>query len=64
MATLTSMPAAAATIRFDGAARVRAALLVAAFIAAFWDLLDFVPPRLGTLVNAWTEADWSHGPAR
>ncbi len=62
MATLTSIPAAAPTLRFDGPARVRAVVLVAAFVAVFWDLLDFLPPRLGDLVNSWTESDWSHGP--
>jgi len=38
-------------------------LIAAAFIAVFWDLLDFIPPTYGDLVYAWiTQADWSHGP--
>ena len=49
-------------IAFDRPAQIRAAIIAAAFIATFWNLLDFIPP-LGTLVHAWVhEADWSHGP--
>lgn len=49
-------------IRFDRPAQVKAAVVGVAFVAAFWHLLDFIPP-LGVLVHAWwNELDWSHGP--
>jgi len=48
---------------FDRLAQVKAALLVAALTAVFWELLDFIPPSYGKLVHAWRyESDWSHGP--
>lgn len=51
-----------ADLRFDRLAQLKLAALVVAFAAAFWNLLDFVPP-LGSLVYAWRfEMDWSHGP--
>lgn len=62
---MTAQPATlrpADTLRFDTPAMVRAALLAAAIIAVFWNLLDFIPP-LGSLTYAWVnEEDWSHGP--
>lgn len=49
-------------MRFDRPALLKAALLAVAFGAAFWHVLDFVPP-LGLLVWSWVhELDWSHGP--
>lgn len=54
---------AEAPLDFGAAARVKAALIVIAFFAAFWSLLSFVPPIYGTLVNGWlSSSDWSHGP--
>lgn len=51
------------TLRFDNPERAKAVILVAAFLAAFWQLFDFVPPNFGALVNAWvSNPDWSHGP--
>jgi exosortase len=48
---------------FDLPARIRAGLIAAAFVAVFWELLDFIPPDYGTLVYFWIyESDWSHGP--
>lgn len=56
-------PAGAGRLVFDRPAQLKAALIVVAFVAVFWDLLDFVPPNYGVLVHAWVfEADWSHGP--
>ncbi len=50
------------TIRFDQPAKAKAALVAVAFVATFWNLLDFIPP-FGRLVHAWVyELDWSHGP--
>ncbi len=50
-------------LTFDRQARIKAAIVAAAFIAVFWKLLDFVPPRLGDVVYKWvTSSDWSHGP--
>ena len=50
-------------LSFDNASRVKAGLMAAAFVALFWELLDFVPPSLGKLVYTWTtSSDWSHGP--
>lgn len=49
-------------ISFDRPAQIQAAIIGAAFVAVFWNLLDFIPP-LGGLVHAWVhQADWSHGP--
>ena len=57
------LPADAERIAFDRPAQVRAALVVAAFIAVFWELFDFIPPEFGGLVHAWIyEPDWNHGP--
>ena len=56
-------PVGAGRMVFDRPAQLRVALLAAAFVAVFWDLLDFIPPSYGILVHAWVyEADWSHGP--
>jgi exosortase len=50
-------------LEFGRAAQVKAALIAAAFIWTFWNLLDFIPPHYGALVHAWLhESDWSHGP--
>lgn len=52
-------------ITFDRPAQIKGAIIAVAFVAAFWNLLDFVPPadRLGYLVYNWIfQADWSHGP--
>ena len=50
-------------INFERPAQIRAVVIVGAFIAAFWELLDFVPPQYGSLVFAWIyQPDWSHGP--
>lgn len=51
-------------ITFDRAAQIKAAVVVVAFVAAFWDLLDFIPADgLGEIVHRWVhESDWSHGP--
>ena len=57
-ATATERP-----IEFDRSAQLRTALLGAAFVAAFWHQLDFIPSRFGAVVHRWiTESDWSHGP--
>jgi exosortase len=62
MATNPSSPPGC-QIGFDRPAQMRAGIIAAAFVAAFWNLLDFVPARLGSLVHPWiNEADWSHGP--
>lgn len=59
----------ASTLSFGRADQWRAGVIVALFIAVFWELLDFIPDQLGSavgmgrLVHAWaTESDWSHGP--
>ncbi|MEW6199456.1 MAG: exosortase/archaeosortase family protein [Planctomycetota bacterium] len=50
-------------ITFDRPAQIRAAVLAVAFTAVFWQLLDFIPPNLGSLPSKWVhEMDWSHGP--
>lgn len=57
-------------ITFDRQARIKAAVVGAAFVAVFWQLLDFVPNGrfwelhgLGEIVYRWVhESDWSHGP--
>ena len=57
------LPTGAGRIAFDRPAQVRAGLLAAAFIAVFWEMLDFIPPDFGGLVHAWVyEPDWNHGP--
>ena len=49
-------------LTFDQTAQLKTAIIVAGFVAVFWNLLDFIPP-LGVLTYAWLyEADWSHGP--
>ncbi|MBN2445232.1 MAG: exosortase/archaeosortase family protein [Phycisphaerae bacterium] len=50
-------------LSFDRTAQIKAGLIAVAFVAAFWELLRFVPtPVLGKLPYAWRhEADWSHG---
>lgn len=52
------------SISFERAAQIKAALVVAAFFYAFWQLLDFIPlGGFGALVHRWVhESDWSHGP--
>jgi exosortase len=58
-----TMPAAEWRMTFDRPAQIKAGLILAAFVAVFWDLLDFVPPTYGDLVYSWIfESDWSHGP--
>ncbi len=58
-----TVPAPAWPLVFDRPAQLRTGLLVVAFVAAFWELLDFIPPNYGMLVYAWVyESDWSHGP--
>jgi exosortase len=48
---------------FDRAAQIRTGLIVVAFIAVFWELLNFIPPNYGTLVSYWIfDEDWNHGP--
>lgn len=51
-------------IAFDRPARIKAAIVLAAFVAVFWELLDFIPAGgLGSIVYRWVhEADWTHGP--
>ena len=51
-------------LRFDRLARIKAALLAAAFLAVFWEQLDFNPSGgLGEIVHRWVhESDWTHGP--
>jgi len=50
-------------ICFDRTAKLKAVVLGAAFVAVFWELLDFIPPKLGLLVHTWVyQTDWSHGP--
>ena len=51
-------------ISFDRPAQIKAAVIAAAFVALFWELLDFVPAGgLGEIVYRWVhESDWSHGP--
>jgi len=62
MATNPSSPPAG-QIAFDRSAQMRAVIIAAAFVAAFWNLLDFLPAQLGSLVDPWLhESDWSHGP--
>ncbi len=59
MSTATPLP----RLTFDGAARLKVALLVIAFVAAFWGMLDFIPPQLGSVAYHWFyDPDWSHGP--
>ena len=57
-------PAAGWRIEFDRSGQIKAAVVAAAFVAVFWELLDFVPAGgLGSLVWRWVnESDWSHGP--
>lgn len=56
-------PTEAPTIWFDRLGRLKAAAIAVAFVASFWELLDFVPPDYGSLVHKWIyEADWTHGP--
>ena len=63
MAAKPVTTAAQQPIRFGRAEQVQAVVVAAAFIAAFWYQLGFVPPALGTLVGSWVyEEDWSHGP--
>jgi exosortase len=64
MSLAAAMEQPAWQIRFDRAAQIRAGIVAAAFVAVFWDLLDFVPRGgLGAIVHRWVhEADWSHGP--
>ena len=58
-----NLPSATWAISFDRPAQLRAAAVAAAFIALFWELLDFIPPTFGGLTHSWLyEADWSHGP--
>jgi exosortase len=64
---LTTQPIAAGhrgtgSIRFDRVDMVKAVVLVGLFFAVFWDLLDFIGPKYGSLVFQWMQADWSHGP--
>ncbi|MBK8914280.1 MAG: exosortase/archaeosortase family protein [Phycisphaerales bacterium] len=66
---MTPAPSAIQTLGFDRPAQVRAAIVTAAFVALFWELLGFIPNQLGSaagtgkLVHMWlTEQDWSHGP--
>jgi len=62
VATNPSSPPAGQIV-FDRSAQMRAVIIAAAFVAAFWNLLDFLPARLGSLVDPWLhESDWSHGP--
>ncbi len=50
-------------ISFDRPDQIKAGLIGIAFIALFWELLDFVPPSYGLLVWTWlNQSDWSHGP--
>ncbi|MFH1748574.1 MAG: exosortase/archaeosortase family protein [Planctomycetota bacterium] len=51
-------------INFNWAARLKAAVIAAAFLVVFWELLDFIPAGgLGAIVYRWVhESDWSHGP--
>lgn len=57
------MPADAGRLSFDRLSQLKTAAIVVAFIAVFWDLLDFLPPNYGLLTYTWIfEADWSHGP--
>lgn len=51
-------------ISFERSDQIKTAIVVAAFVAVFWELLDFVPVGgLGSLVWRWVhESDWSHGP--
>lgn len=51
-------------IGFDRTAQIKAAIVAAAFVATFWQLLDFIPAGgLGEVVHRWVhESDWSHGP--
>jgi exosortase len=57
------MPATEWRMTFDRPAQIKTGLIAAAFLAVFWDLLDFIPPTYGDLVSAWIlEPDWSHGP--
>jgi exosortase len=52
------------SIAFDRPAQIKAAIVAGAFVAAFWQLLGFVPASgLGEIVYRWVhESDWSHGP--
>jgi exosortase len=53
----------AGRITFDRRAQLQAAVIAAAFVAVFWELLDFVPPNYGFLVHYWIfQPDWTHGP--
>jgi len=62
VATNPSSPPAGQIV-FDRSAQMRAVIITAAFVAAFWNLLDFLPAQLGSLVDPWLhESDWSHGP--
>lgn len=50
-------------MQFNRIAQVKAAIAAVAFVALFWNLLDFIPPKLGVLVHRWlNDSDWSHGP--
>ncbi len=58
-----SLSLKAGQMELDRPAQLRAALIVVAFVAAFWELLDFMPPRYGLLVHRWlNDSDWTHGP--
>ena len=60
---LNSTSVLPARITFDRPAQLRVAVLGAALVALFWELLDFIPPNFGQLTHAWRfEPDWSHGP--
>jgi exosortase len=62
-ASPVATPVSAGRLVFDRLAQLKTALIAAAFVAVFWDLLDFIPPNYGVLAHAWRfEADWSHGP--
>lgn len=64
MSSQATSSAAAWRLTFDRTAQIKVALIVVAFVAAFWQLLDFNPGGgLGELTHAWwNDLDWSHGP--
>jgi len=64
MATQVLPAAPRWSITFDRPARIQAAIVAAAFVALFWELLDFIPAGgFGSIVYRWVhEGDWSHGP--
>lgn len=63
MAARPQIAAAEWRIAFGPIERLKAAIIVIAFFAVFWHVLDFIPPNYGSLVAAWVNnSDWSHGP--